>query len=80
MPPPKTLVAIAGKSARGMPNTMALTSIRYTPWSAWRVRRKPSPSRMDFNGGRLPAPSAGGIGAKRAEVMSATRKDTASSP
>ena len=33
-PPPKTETASAGNSARGMPNTMALMSIRYAPWMA----------------------------------------------
>ena len=43
-PPPNTVAASAGNKARGMPNTMALMSMRYAPWMGWRPRTKRRPS------------------------------------
>ena len=72
------MVASAGNSARGMPNTMALMSIRYAPWMACRPRTKLRPSRIERRPGRWPA-SPAGCGEIRNTASRATPKLATSS-
>ena len=68
-PPPKTVAASAGNSARGMPNTIAFTSIRYAPCTGLDRRTNRSPSSVDRHPGRAgpdadsPAAASPGPGA-----------------
>src|SRR5487761_1875504 len=50
--PPNTVVPSAGNSARGIPNTIALMSIRYAPWMAWCPRTNRKPSMIERRPGR----------------------------
>ena len=77
-PPPNTEAASAGNSARGMPNTMALMSIRYAPWMACRPRKKRRPSTIERRPGRR-APAPGGCGDIRDTASSATPNPATSS-
>ena len=74
-PPPKTVAASAGNSARGMPNTMAFTSITYAPCTGWDRRMNRSPSSVDRQPGRTAAaPAVGGCGAMKNTADSAITK------
>ena len=53
-----------------MPNTMALMSMRYAPWMAWRPRTKRRPSMIERSPGRWPA--AGRAAAGRSGARPAT--------
>jgi len=80
-PPPKTVAASAGNSARGMPNTIAFMSIRYAPSIGWDVRTNRSPSSVDRHPGRAgpvadsPGPGVTAAGAGCGDMVSAA--DTA---
>jgi hypothetical protein len=92
-PPPKTVAASAGNSARGMPNTIAFTSIRYAPCNGVDRRTNRSPSSVDRHPGRAgpgadspgavaPGPRSPAVGTGCGDIVStadiASRKLTAS--
>ena len=70
-PPPKTVAASAGNSARGIPNTIAFTSIRYAPCTGWDRRTNRSPSSVDRQPGRAGAtPGSLAVGTGCGDIVS----------
>ena len=72
-PPPSTSVPMAGNSARGVPNTMALMSMSMMPCSIGARRRNAMPSRKPAHDTGVPPPS-GGCGRMRPTATRAAAK------
>ena len=70
-PPPSRWSAIAGNSAVGMPNTMALVSTAKIPISTCRPFRNRKPSTIARTLGRSAASSGGKLGSARIAISDA---------